>query len=666
MANRLAGAASPYLEQHKDNPVDWWPWSPEAFAQARERDVPVFISIGYAACHWCHVMAHESFEDPTVAEALNSSMVSIKVDREERPDIDAVYLAATQAMTGQGGWPMTVFATPDGEPFFCGTYFPRDTFLQLVRAIATAWSTRREDVVRQGGAVVRAVARAQGVNLDRARAPMTPGLLDSAAATLRDEHDQVHGGFGAAPKFPPHMAMLFLLRHYQRTGDAASLEVARHAAEAMARGGIYDQLAGGFARYSVDEKWIIPHFEKMLYDNALLLRAYTLLWRLTGDPLAARVATETAEFLARDLRTPEGGFASSLDADANGVEGLTYVWTPTQLREVLGDEDGAFAADLFGVTPEGTFEHGASVLRLCRDIDAADPVLVDRWQSVRRRLADARSRRPQPGRDDKVVAAWNGLAITALAEAEACGLKVAEAAGVARSAAELLLRVHEADGRLSRVSRGGVAGPHAGVLDDYGCVAEAFCAMHQVTGSGHWLDAAKRVLDAALAHFGNGEGGFYDTADDAEQLVARPSDPTDTATPSGLSAMAAALTAYAALTGETRYREAAVRALESIGELARRLPRIAGYALATAEALTSGPYEIAIVADRTDPLVLAAWRHAPPGAVVVAGPSDSPGVPLLSGRRMIDDRPTAYVCRGFVCDRPVTTVDDLVSLLAAA
>jgi uncharacterized protein len=659
MANRLAHATSPYLLQHQDNPVDWWPWSDEAFAEARRRDVPVLISVGYAACHWCHVMAHESFEDEAVAALVNQGFVAIKVDREERPDVDAVYMTATQAMTGQGGWPMTVFATPEGEPFFCGTYFPKANFTNLLGSVTTAWRDQRDAVVTQGSAVVQAIGGAQLVG--GPKAPISAELLDTAAQALAKDHDQTYGGFGGAPKFPPHMNLQFLLRHYQRTGAPADLEIVRHTAEQMARGGIYDQLAGGFARYAVDNTWTVPHFEKMLYDNALLLRVYTQLWRLTDDPFARRIADETAAFLLRDLATPAGGLASALDADTDGTEGLTYAWTPAQLNEVLGDEDGAWAADLFRVTTKGTFEHGSSVLVLARDIDAADPPLVQRWREVRARLLDARATRPQPARDDKVVASWNGLAITALAEH---ALLTGEHAQEAVALAEVLAERHIVDGRLRRVSRDGVVGAPAGVLEDYGCVAEAFTAVHQLTGDGKWLTRAGSLLEVALTHFGTGEGGFYDTADDAERLVTRPADPTDNATPSGLASVCAGLVAYAALTGETRFREAAEAALETAGPLIEGHARFAGYSAGVAEAVLAGPYEIAIATDSPgSELIETAHRHAPPGTVIVFGAPDAEGVPLLADRPLIGGEPTAYVCRGFVCDRPVTTAGELIARL---
>ncbi|GAB1645155.1 thioredoxin domain-containing protein [Krasilnikovia sp. MM14-A1259] len=661
--NRLGDATSPYLLQHAANPVDWWPWCDDAFAEAKRRDVPVLISVGYAACHWCHVMAHESFEDDEVAALVNDGFVAIKVDREERPDVDAVYMTATQAMTGQGGWPMTVFATPDGEPFFCGTYFPKPNFLRLLASVCTAWDEQRDGVLQQGAAVVQAIGRAHPAG--GTDAPISADLLDTAAKRLTTEHDRQYGGFGGAPKFPPHLALLFLLRHHQRTGSAEALEIVRHTCEQMARGGIYDQLAGGFARYAVDQTWTVPHFEKMLYDNALLLRVYTQLWRLTGDEFARRIADETAAFLLRDLGTESGGLASALDADTDGVEGLTYAWTPAQLTEVLGERDGAWAADLFRVTGTGTFEHGTSVLVLGRDIDAADPELVRRWRDVRARLLTARAARPQPARDDKVVAAWNGLAVTALAEHGAVtGASSSREAAVAL--AGVLADRHLVDGRLRRVSRDGVAGAPAGVLDDYGCVAEAFCAVHQITADGRWLQLAGRLLDVVLARFGAPGGGFHDTADDAEQLVTRPADPTDNATPSGLAAACAALIAYAALSGQTRYREAADAALATVGRVIGGHPRFAGYSAAAAEAALAGPYEIAIAttAPATDPLVAAAHRHAPPGTVVVAGAPDRPGVPLLAGRPLIGGAGTAYVCRGFVCDLPVTSEAELVARLA--
>jgi len=654
MANRLANATSPYLQQHRDNPVDWWPWGPEAFAEAARRDVPVLLSVGYSACHWCHVMAHESFEDPDTARLVNEHAVAVKVDREERPDVDAVYLTATQAMTGQGGWPMTCFLTPTGEPYYCGTYFPREPFRRLVVAAHRAWREQREAVVEQSRRLVAALGRAAAAP---PRGVLSADLLAAAAAGLVAEHDPAAGGFGGAPKFPPAMCLEFLLRHHARTGHPAALTVVERTAERMARGGIYDQLAGGFARYSVDAGWVVPHFEKMLYDNALLLRLYAHLWRETGSALAHRVATETAGFLRAGLGTPEGGFASALDADAAGVEGLSYVWTPDQLRDVLGAADGAWAAELLAVTAGGTFEHGASTLQL-----PADPSDVDRWAGVRARLLAARAQRPQPDRDDKVVAAWNGLAVAALADAGGI-LDDPTLIAAATAAAGLLLGVHLVDGdRLLRTSRDGRPGTSAGVLEDYADVAEGLLALHQATGEARWLAVAGRLLDTMLDRFGDGEGGWYDTAADAGRLIVRPRELTDNATPSGASAAAGALLGYAALTGSQSHRAAAEGTLAGLAGLLPEHARFAGWAAAVAEAALAGPLQVAVVgppgpaagAAELARFARLARLGTAPGTVVVAGAPDTPGVPLLVGRPPVGGRPTAYVCRGFVCDAPTT------------
>lgn len=661
MANRLAQATSPYLLQHADNPVDWWPWTPEAFAEAAERGVPVLLSVGYAACHWCHVMAHESFEDAATAELMNRHFVNIKVDREERPDVDAVYMAATQAMTGQGGWPMTCFLTPEGEPFHCGTYYPpaphpnMPSFKQLLAAVVAAWEERSDEVRTAAGKLVASLARNSAALPSSA---VDSSVLDGAVASLLGDFDRRNGGFGGAPKFPPSMVLEFLVRHHERTGSAEALSIVEATADAMAGGGMYDQLAGGFARYSVDPSWVVPHFEKMLYDNALLLGVYTHLARLTGSRAYRRVATETAQFLIRDLGTPEGGFASSLDADTDGVEGLTYVWTPAQFADVLGD-DAEWAAELFVVTQDGTFEHGTSTLQL-----AHDPDDLERFESVRARLSAVRAQRPQPGRDDKVVAAWNGLAISALAQAGAY-FEQPEWVSAAARAADLLLGLHMVDGRLRRTSRDGQVGASAGVLEDYSCVAEGLLALYQATGEPGWLDAAVSLLDSALERFTDSDnvGSFFDTADDAETLVHRPSDPSDNASPSGASALASALLTASALVGHERagiYRAAAEQAVTRAGLLAERAPRFAGHWLSVAEAMAHGPVQVAVVGD-SPALLAAAVRKAHGGAIVLAGAPDSS--PLLTDRPLVDGQPAAYVCRGYVCDRPVTTVDDLLTAL---
>ncbi len=669
MPNRLAQATSPYLLQHKDNPVDWREWGPEVFEEARRRDVPVLLSVGYAACHWCHVMAHESFEDQATADYMNAHFVNVKVDREERPDVDAVYMQATTAMTGQGGWPMTVALNHEAEPFFAGTYFPdrprqgQPSFRQILEALDQAWHERREQVGTVAGDVARHL-REQAVL--GGEEPLDGALLDRAVATLARDFDQQHGGFGSAPKFPPSMVLEFLLRHAARVPAGDSGAQARAMVDAtctaMARGGLYDQLGGGFARYSVDRAWMVPHFEKMLYDNAQLLGVYTRWWRQTGDPLGERVARETAEFLLAELRTPQGGFASALDADSEGEEGRFYVWAPAQLTEVLGPEDGTWAAELLGVTTGGTFEKGASTLRLPRDPD--DP---GRWAAARARLLEARAQRVRPARDDKVVAAWNGLAIAALAEA---GLLLGEPRYVdaALDAARLLVDVHLDGQRLLRVSRDGAAGRHAGVLEDYALVAHGFLALLSATGDPAWLRHAGALLDQALTRFGADDGGFFDTAADAEALVTRPRDPSDNASPSGQSALVHALVGYAAVTGSGRHREAAEAALRTVRVLAERVPRFAAWSLAAAEAVLAGPLEVAVVGagEARAELEGTARRASSPGAVVVAGEpgtADAERVPLLVGRGLVEGRAAAYVCRGMVCDRPVTSTGDLETLL---
>ncbi|MGV9696288.1 thioredoxin domain-containing protein [Streptomyces sp. NPDC003470] len=674
MPNRLAHETSPYLLQHADNPVDWWPWSDEAFAEARRRDVPVLLSVGYSSCHWCHVMAHESFEDGPTAEFLNSHFVSVKVDREERPDVDAVYMEAVQAATGHGGWPMTVFLTPDAEPFYFGTYYPPEprhgmpSFRQVLQGVQQAWTDRRGEVTEVAGKIVRDLAGRE-ISYGDAQAP-GDAELGQALLGLTREYDAQRGGFGGAPKFPPSMVIEFLLRHHARTGAEGALQMAQDTCERMARGGIYDQLGGGFARYSVDRDWVVPHFEKMLYDNALLCRAYAHLWRTTGSALARRVALETADFMVRELRTAEGGFASALDADSDDgmgrhVEGAYYVWTPAQLAEVLGPDDAALAAQYFGVTEEGTFEHGASVLQLPQQEGVFD---AERIASVRERLLAARAERPAPGRDDKVVAAWNGLAIAALAETGAY-FERPDLVEAAVAAADLLVRLHlDEHARLFRTSKDGRAGANAGVLEDYADVAEGFLALASVTGEGVWLDFAGLLLDHVLTRFTDDSGSLYDTAADAERLIRRPQDPTDNATPSGWTAAAAALLSYAAHTGSEPHRTAAEHALGVVKALGPRVPRFVGWGLAAAEALLDGPREVAVVGPdpgdgATQGLHRTALLGTAPGAVVAVGTEGSDEFPLLAGRPLVGGAPAAYVCRGFTCDAPTTDPERLRTAL---
>ncbi|HEV7581203.1 MAG TPA: thioredoxin domain-containing protein [Mycobacterium sp.] len=663
--NTLGLAASPYLRQHAGNPVHWQQWTPQAMADAAARDVPILLSIGYAACHWCHVMAHESFEDDEVAAAMNAGFVCVKVDREERPDIDAVYMNATVALTGQGGWPMTCFLTPDGRPFFCGTYYPKAGFLQLLSAVTETWRGRRGEVEEASDHIAGELRKMAGalLGVSSGGPDIDPALCDHAVAVVLADQDTVHGGFGGAPKFPPSAVLEALLRNYERTGSPAALQAVAHTGNAMARGGIYDQLAGGFARYSVDNAWVVPHFEKMLYDNALLLRAYAHWARRAGDPLARRVTAQTARFLLDELA--DGAmFTSSLDADADGSEGSTYVWTPEQLTEVLGADDGRWAAEVFAVTQSGTFEHGTSVLQLPSEPD--DPQRLDR---VRTALLGARLTRTQPGRDDKVVTSWNGLTITALAEASVA-LDEPELARAARHCATALLDLHVVDGRLRRASLGGVVGDSAAILEDHAMLATGLLALYQLTVEEVWLTAACALLDTALAHFADPQrpGRWYDTADDAEQLMLRPADPLDGATPSGASTITEALLTAAHLVASDkapRYLQAATEALTAHSVLLARASRSAGHWLAIAEAAIRGPLQIAIACDSSrSPLLADARRLAPGGAVVIGGKMDSSA--LLVGRDRVTGADAAYVCRGRLCDLPVTRSADLAAALGVA
>ena len=684
MPNRLAESLSPYLRQHAGNPVDWWPWCDEAFDEARERDVPVLLSVGYAACHWCHVMAHESFEDPTTADEMNTMFVTIKVDREERPDIDSVYMAATQALTGQGGWPMTVFLDHDRRAFHAGTYFPSEprhgmpSFRQVLHGVSRTWRTNRP-LVR--AAAERVESAVQGTAVvgptlgptlgtgphpegERAQGPPTAEDLGRVVERLAGQYDHRSGGFGGAPKFPPALVCEFLLRADAlgpvagRDGKARAMVAGTCAA--MARGGMYDQLAGGFARYSVDAAWVVPHFEKMLYDNALLARAYLHWWRATGDPLGRRVVEETLTFLVEDLGTPEGGFASALDADSDGREGAAYVWTPQQLDEALGEEDGRWVAGLCRVSATGTFERGASVLQM-----PAEPSDAPRWARCRSALLDTRRARPQPARDDKVVTAWNGLAIAALAEAGVL-LDRADWIEAAQRCAALLVDLHRdpITGRLARISRAGRVGWDApGVLEDYADLAEGLLALYQATGATRWFEAALDLLEVTLARFRAGPS-FYDTADDAPPLVHRPAEPTDGVTPAGWSALAQALLTSAALGGPDGHRAAAEAAWVAMRPIAEQVPRFAGWAWSGMAAWAAGPTQVAVVAppgrdEQAGLLHRVALGATDPGLVVALGRPDQAPVSLLRHRAPIGDRATAYPCRGFVCDLPVTDPADL-------
>ncbi len=623
MSNRLTGSSSPYLLQHAENPVDWWPWCDAAFEQARERNVPVLLSVGYAACHWCHVMAHESFEDPAIAQVMNDHFVNIKVDREERPDVDAVYMSATTALTGHGGWPMTVFLDHERRPFYAGTYFPPEprsgmpSFRIVLEAISAAWEERRDDIANTAEQIATSLDRA----LPEVRT-VDDQVVDRALASLRTAFDARFGGFGGAPKFPQPMVHEFLLRHHARTGEESSLAMVERTLTAMAAGGMYDQLAGGFARYSVDAQWLIPHFEKMLYDNALLLRVYVHWWRETGSELARRVVSETAEFLLDEMLTEQGCFAASLDADSEGREGTFYVWTPEQVREAGGDPAA------LGVTDAGTFEHGTSVLQR--------PATAD-WP--RERLREVRAARPRPARDDKVVLAWNAWAVSALAEAGAL-LDEPRWVDAAVRCRDALWDLHEADGRWFRVSRDGVRGDALAVLEDYAALANAEFTLSAVTGCGpdRGLDLVAQLTSTFLDQ-------GRDTA--ADDVLASAVDMSDNATPSGWNLAAEALLTASALTADAGLRARAETALGQAAHLAG-YPQFWGHGLSVVEALLDGPREVAIVADVGSPLHRVALHGTAPGMVVATTG------PLLEGRPRVDGLDTAYVCRGFVCDAPTT------------
>ncbi len=620
--NRLAEETSPYLLQHKDNPVDWYPWGEEALARARERDCPILLSIGYAACHWCHVMEHESFEDEGTAALMNEHFVSVKVDREERPDLDAVYMDAVVTMTGQGGWPMTVFLTPEGEPFYGGTYFPPaprhglPSFRQVLEAVAGAYRERRAEVGESATRLVEAVRSAS--ELEPSSEPLTAGVLEQAVDNLRRSVDPEWGGFGGAPKFPPASALELLLRR-------GGLDVVTKTLDGMAAGGMYDLVAGGFHRYSVDAQWLVPHFEKMLYDNALLVPTYLHAWVVTGDDRYRRVAEETCEYLLRDLALPDGGFASSQDADTGGVEGLTYTWTEDE-----------------GVPPEllRPFERGRSIVR-----GELDPEL-------KARLLAERAGRPQPARDDKVVAAWNGLALAALAEA---GRRLASNTVLlaARKLAKFLLGpLSTPDGRLFRTWREGRASI-PGYLEDYADVAHGLIELHVATGELRWLEDANRLARLAVELFADEtRGGFFMAANDAEQLVARKKDLDDNPVPSGNSMLAHVLLRLSRIYGDDELERRAVGVLRLLERGMARAPTAFGWALCALDLHLSPPRELAIVGSPDDEIARTALAPFDPNAVVAFGPSDE--VPLLAGKIRVDGKPTLYVCERFACQTPVT------------
>jgi len=666
MANRLAQETSPYLLEHAQNPVDWYPWSQEALARAQRENKPILLSIGYSACHWCHVMARESFEDDKTAAVMNRDFVAIKVDREERPDLDQVYMRAVQAMTGSGGWPMTVFLLPDGTPFFAGTYFPSSerfgmpTFRRVLAAVADAFANRQQEVAQTAGQVREFLRRPA---LPLAAGTLDQTLLDEAYRRLARDYDPAHGGFGGAPKFPQPMLLEFLLRTYVRTGQPAALEMTTDTLRAMAAGGMYDQLGGGFHRYSVDERWLVPHFEKMLYDNALLARAYLDAWQLTQEPVFARVAQETLAFVQREMTAPEGGFYSSLDADTEGEEGRFYLWTPAELDALLGPEQGAALARAFDVTPEGNFE-GHNVLH------PVVPGAIELLAAARNRLMAARAQRVRPHRDEKVIAGWNGLMLRAFAEAGRV-LRRPDLTAVAETNARFVLSRMRQSHRMRRSYKDGRA-PLAGYLEDQAAVADGLLSLYEATFDPTWLDDVRGLLMEMLTAFwDDAEGAFFDTAADQERLVVRPQDVTDNAAPSGTSMAVDVLLRAGMLFGEQSWIDRGRAALERLAPTAAKAPQAFGRLLAAIDFDLGRPVELALIGNPTDPQVSefleVAWtRYLPNRLVAVASPGGPlQSIPLLSDRRAIDGKVTAYLCEGFVCQAPTTDPGELQRQLDA-
>jgi uncharacterized protein YyaL (SSP411 family) len=631
--NRLAQETSPYLLQHAGNPVDWYPWGEEAFARARAEDKPLLVSIGYSACHWCHVMERESFEDEATAQLMNERFVNVKVDREERPDVDAVYMDAVVALTGQGGWPMTVFVTPAGEPFYGGTYFPPEprhgmpAFRQVLAAIADAYRTRRADVARQAEALVEALRRS--AETVQSSEPLTAALLEEAERVLRAQVDPRWGGFGRAPKFPPASVLEFLLRRRAYEPLFSTLD-------GMSAGGMYDYVGGGFHRYSVDDEWLVPHFEKMLYDNALLVPPYLHAWLLTGIRRYRKVVERTLEYVLRELALEGGGFASAQDADTDGVEGLTFTWTSAEVEQALG----AGRSELV-LQP---FEHGRSILR---------GGLTSAEQAA---LLAARERRPKPARDDKAIASWNGLLLAALAEAGR-RLERRDWLDAATALAEFLLGPLSDGERLHRTWRDGVA-KGTGYLDDYANVAHGLYELHVATGDPRWLHESRRLALLAVELFGDPErGGFFLTPADGERLVARQKGFDDNPTPSGSSMLAFVLLRLARIWGDEELERQAVGALRLVRDVMVRVPSAFGWALCALDLHLSPPRELAIVGPPASEVARAALRAFDPNTVVACGPAD--GVPLLAGKTLVLGKPAVYVCERFACRAPVTDAAEL-------
>jgi uncharacterized protein YyaL (SSP411 family) len=655
MANALARETSPYLLQHRDNPVDWLPWGEEALARARELDRPLLVSIGYSACHWCHVMERECFEVDEIAAQMNEHFVCVKVDREERPDVDAIYMEAVQAMTGSGGWPLNVFITPEQVPFYAGTYFPptsrrgMPSWPMVLGAVAEAWTTRRDEIREQS---TQLAARLSGAaRLKPTNVPLDAGIFEEALDSLRANFDAVNGGWGGAPKFPAASTIEFLLR---RGETAMTLQTLR----SMASGGIFDQIGGGFARYTVDAEWTVPHFEKMLYDNALLARAYLHGWQVSSDPVLRRTAEETLDWVLREMTGPEGAFYSALDADSEGVEGKFYVWSVEQLRAALG-EDADVAIAWFGATERGNFE-GANILE-SRGPEP-EPAVRER---IRAALLAVRSQRVWPGLDDKRLTAWNALMISALAEAGAVLERDDYVAAARRAAAFVLDEMRDADGRLLRTYNAGEAKLNA-YLEDHAFLLEALLTLYEATFEPRWFHAARELADTIIERFGDPEhGGFFQTSSDHEQLVARRKEIDDAPIPSGQSSAAFGLLRLAALTGEARYEEAGSSVLRLFADLLSRSALGFGHLLQALDFQLAAVREVALVGEDKRALVLAVRSEFRPHVVLAGGDGvDAAGVALLEGRGPVDGRAAAYVCEGFSCRAPVTEPAELLAQLA--
>jgi uncharacterized protein YyaL (SSP411 family) len=675
--NRLAHETSPYLLQHAANPVDWYPWGPEALERARREQKPIFLSIGYSACHWCHVMEHESFENPEIAALMNEHFINVKVDREERPDLDDIYMKAVQAMTGSGGWPMSVFLTPDLEPFFGGTYFPpvrrygRPSWPEIVQSLGLAWRNDRASIEKRGkalGDMIRKESVAVG-DLD----PNTPAI---AFAMLRENYDAEWGGFGGAPKFPHAMDLRLVLRHWLRTQDPAALAMATHTLDRMAAGGMYDQLGGGFHRYSTDEKWLIPHFEKMLYDNALLVPAYLEGYLATGNAEYARIARECCEWVLREMVTPEGAFASTQDADSEGEEGKFFAWTPRELEAVLGAKQGRWAAEWYGVTDEGNFEHGRSALWRPEPAEAvASRLKIERGEleaamaQARAKLLAARELRVKPGTDDKVLASWNGLMISALAQAYQVLGDERHLAAAKRAAEYVLTGMRTSDGRLLATARGGAAKLNA-YLDDHAFLIAGLIDLYEAEFDSRWLERALELEAIVHAHFADSEnGGWYTTSDDHEKLIARLKSPQDGALPAGQSVHTLNLLRLAELTGRGTLAQRAEGAIRSIGLVLNRYPQAFSQMMAAVDFLAAGPREIVIAGERSDArtkelLSTVRSRFLPQRVVALSDSrADTSLMPILDGKRADEQGPRAFVCRNYACKAPVRTPTELAAEL---